>query len=445
MNSPSMSTVSEVWKKWEGRFVGEKFPLRQWLGGSQHSAVFLTEHPGARKAAIKLIAAENIEESAQLSRWAAAAKFSHPHVMQLFDGGSCVIEGVNLLYVVMEYADEDLAQILPVRPLAANEASEMLRPAAEALASLHRAGLAHGGIKPSNIMAVENQLKLSADSLGKIGEHAPARPPSQYDAPEIATGGPSPAGDIWSLGAALVAVLTQHEPKKNGGRDALVVPSTIPQPFRDIARECLRDEPHRCTAEEILRRMQAPAPPAPAREARKIEVPPPQESSKRWVVTMVVVAALVLGVWLGIRLLSRPSPSPVASNPTTAPQSLADTPAQQSPAPFSAKQPPAQKSGAPGRVLQQVMPEVSRRALNTIRGRVKVSVQVQVDTSGKVSEARLVSPGPSKYFASRALAAARQWKFSAPQVGSQPSPSEWLLRFEFGRGSTQVFPSLVKP
>jgi TonB family protein len=91
------------------------------------------------------------------------------------------------------------------------------------------------------------------------------------------------------------------------------------------------------------------------------------------------------------------------------------------------------------------MPEVSRGALNTIRGRVKVSVQVQVDTSGKVSEARLVSPGPSKYFASRALAAARQWKFSAPQVGPQPSPSEWLLRFEFGRGSTQVFPSQVKP
>ncbi len=49
----------EEWKKWEGRVDG-KFPLRHWLGGSEHSAVFLTERPGHadQKVAIKLIAAD---------------------------------------------------------------------------------------------------------------------------------------------------------------------------------------------------------------------------------------------------------------------------------------------------------------------------------------------------------------------------------------------------
>src|SRR5579863_3530100 len=456
MSSPSMSTPSEVWKKWEGRLVDEKFPLRQWLGGSDHSAVFLTDYPtgGSLKAAIKIIAATGSDDEVQLARWAAHGKFSHPHVIRLFDGGSCIIDGARLLYVVMEYADEDLAQILPLRPLAATEAAEMLQPAAQALASLHRSGLAHGAIKPSNIMAVGNQLKLSADSLGKIGDRSPAGAPSPYDAPEIATSGPSPAADIWSLGAALVAVLTQNEPKLKSS-EPIAVPNTIPQPFRDIARDCLRDQPHRCTAEDILRRLQpavAPVSEAAPVRAREVPAPPPQPSnplpqpSKRWVVVTVVVAALVLGVWLGIRVLSHQPPS--AATPDTqsaASQSSPDVSATQSAAPFSGKQSPPKRGSAQGSVLQQVMPDVSRGAQNTITGRVKVSVQVEVDSSGNVSDARLVSAGPSKYFASRSLAAARKWKFSAPQVGGQPTPSQWLLRFEIGRGSIQAFPSQIKP
>ena len=72
----------EEWKKWEGRVDG-KFPLRQWLGGSEHSAVFLTERPGqSQKVAIKLIAAD-AEADRQLSHWRAAAQFSHPHLMRI--------------------------------------------------------------------------------------------------------------------------------------------------------------------------------------------------------------------------------------------------------------------------------------------------------------------------------------------------------------------------
>jgi TonB family protein len=91
------------------------------------------------------------------------------------------------------------------------------------------------------------------------------------------------------------------------------------------------------------------------------------------------------------------------------------------------------------------MPDVSRGAQKTIRGRVKVNVQVAVDRSGNVSEAKLVSAGPSKYFATRALAAARQWKFAPPQVNGQSTASAWMLRFQFGRTSTEVFPSEIKP
>src|ERR1700674_6063279 len=172
-----MSSLIDVGKKWEGRIINGKFSLREWLGGSEHSAVFLTERSGNRpqKAAIKLIFAEvfsagNLDEAAQLSRWAESAKLSHPHLIQLYESGRCQIDGENFLYVVMEYAEENLAQILPQRPLSPAEVSEMLPPTVEALAFLHRAGFVHGHLKPSNVFAVDNQLKISSDSLRKIGE-----------------------------------------------------------------------------------------------------------------------------------------------------------------------------------------------------------------------------------------------------------------------------------
>src|ERR1700740_3330278 len=134
----AISTPIEFWKKWEGRIVDGRFLLRQWLGGSDHSAVFLTERDGKepRKAAIKIVPAENTgrengEAADQISRWTDTEKLSHPHLIRLFASGRCQLDDMRLLYVVTEYAEENLGEILPLRPLSADEASQMLLPTAE--------------------------------------------------------------------------------------------------------------------------------------------------------------------------------------------------------------------------------------------------------------------------------------------------------------------------
>ncbi|MFZ0868196.1 MAG: TonB family protein [Candidatus Sulfotelmatobacter sp.] len=436
-----MSTQSELWKNWEGRVADGKFPLRQWLGGSDHSAVFLTERTGAepQKAAIKLIPADS-REAAQLSRWADAAKLSHPHLIRLFEFGCCQIDETRLLYVVMEYAEENLAEILPLRPLSAAEASQMLRPAAEALDYLHKSGFVHGRIKPSNIMAVGDQLKISADRLCKSGERGDARTPSVYDAPELVMAGPSPAADIWSLGATLLAVLTQNEPNlKNLAREPVVVPETVSQAIREIARRCLQIDPQqRCTASDILNRLQPQAsrPPVPV-SAGAVETRTSESRSKRWIAVPIAAAALVLVVWVGSKFISHQPSVPAAE---VSPTKSQDIPAEQSPAPFAGKAQPTPTGTARGSVLHQVMPDVSQNAQNTIQGRLKVVVDVSVDASGNVSDAKFVSRGPSTYFANRALAAARAWKFNPPQVNGRAAPSEWVLRFQFRKTSIEVFP-----
>jgi TonB family protein len=448
-----MSTATELWKKWEGRVVDGKFPLRQWLGGSDHSTVFLTESPGGKpqRLAVKLIPTEDLgaiklDEGAQLARWADAAKLRHPHLIRLFEYGRCQIDDTRLLYIAMEYAEENLGEILPLRALSADEASAMLRPTAEELASLHRAGFVHGRIKPSNIMAVDNQLKISADGLCKIGERGQARPPSAYEAPEVATTGPSTASDAWSLGMTLVAVLTQKEPQMKAGKQAPVaLPETVPQPLREIARRCLLVDPQqRCTLDEILSRTQPPASQDRSTAgARAAKAYTHQGRPNRWIIVPIVAAALFLVALVGIKFRGHQPAVPAAETHTAGPP--ANIPATQSPAPFSEKKKPAPKGLVRGSVLQQVQPEVSRSAQNTITGRLKVGVQVEVDTSGNVSQAKLVSPGPSTYFANHALAAARRWKFNPPQVDGQATASEWMLRFQFSRASIQVFPAEIKP
>lgn len=435
----------EEWKKWEGRVDG-KFPLRQWLGGSEHSAVFLTERPGqSQKVAIKLIAAD-AEADRQLSHWRAAAQFSHPHLMRIYEAGRCRLDGTPLLYLVMEYAEEDLSQILPQRPLAPAEVTDLLPPLLDALSHLHSKGFVHGRIKPSNVHAMDDQLKLSADQIVSFAEVNPARRRRDvYDAPETAAGIVSPAGDVWSVGVTLVAALTQNvyfegEPSRSDPDP----PETVPPPFRGIARECLHLDPkRRCSLAEIQARLQPAARSVPAEAEAP---PPPRRPVKRGAVAAaLLVAAVLVGL---IVFISRGKSVPAPATATTE-QPAPQTPPETAPAP-APKPPVREPAAAPkkvvasgGEVVHQVLPDVSQSARNTITGTIKVSVRVEVDPSGKVTTAKFKSPGPSRYFAGLAMKAAQRWEFSPPEVDGKPTASTWLLQFRFKRTSTQASPERV--
>src|ERR1700680_4046111 len=116
----------EALKTWEGQAV-DGFPLRQYLGGSYHSAVYLTQlnSSGEQKVAIKFIPAD-ASAYAQLAKWRVAGELTHPHLLQLIRVGRCELANTNFLYVVMECAEENLAEILPQRGLEPAEVREGL-------------------------------------------------------------------------------------------------------------------------------------------------------------------------------------------------------------------------------------------------------------------------------------------------------------------------------
>ena len=134
--------MSESWKQWEGQVVDSRFLLRQYLGGSEHGAVFLTERgTPPQKAAIKFIQVDEPDAELQLFRWKHATKLSNSHLLRTFESGRCRLSNFELLYVVMEYAEENLSQFLPQRPLTPAEARDVLAPTLQGLAFLHGEGL----------------------------------------------------------------------------------------------------------------------------------------------------------------------------------------------------------------------------------------------------------------------------------------------------------------
>jgi TonB family protein len=449
--------MTEIWTKWEGQVINGVFPLRRFLSASDHSAVFLTEYKTQNlpNAALKLIPANPALAQVQLSHWATAATVAHPHLIRLLEAGRCQLGGLEFLFVVMEYAAQTLSQILQQRALTPGEAREMLLPTLSALAFLHSKNLVHGQLKPSNILAVNDQLKLASDTVRPAGEStASIARSSVYDPPEAKDHSVSAAGDIWGLGITMVEALTQHLPSwPDGKSETASFPAALPPAFVTIVLQCLNSNPaSRPTVDDVEAQI-SPAPQLPVVRKPLVSTPkppvpdratPPEESPKRYSFLPAIagLSMVVVAVWVGSHVLSSRASSQRAAPPIAASQNseASLTAASGVSAPDSApsrlvSRPPDQPTqplaDRLSSVLHEEIPDVPRRNRETIRGHIKVSVRVTVDSSGKVVDEILEKPGPSKYFARLATEAARKWKFVP--AGNHDS-RKWLLQFEFTRG-----------
>src|SRR5437588_1802706 len=350
MSVEPIETMSEAWAKWEGRLIGA-FPLRRYLGSSDHSGVFLTEIEGREpsQVALKVVPALATLVESQLSNWNDAANLSHPHLVRLLGTGRFQLDGPTHLYVVMELADQNLAQLLTQRALTEDEAREMLRSTLSALTFLHDRNLVHRQLKPANMLAVGDQLKLASDTICHFGDAGAGRgAASVYDPPEARDGIHSPAGDIWALGVSLFEALTRSRPPGlDEGREGVVLPHEFSPTLREIVARCLQlrpeDRPKVPELDAWIRgKSPGPAPVRPARPAARpqpstvVPQPSPQHSPPPAPAapTQVPRASAVPGPKI-------PQPIPRAA----APSSAAPHPAAPKRAPPEAAVPPAPPAG----------------------------------------------------------------------------------------------------
>lgn len=234
--------MSDGWAKLEGHAINGAFPLHRLLGRTNHSVVFLTESlkHGRSELALKLIPSAPGLAQLQLARWRASAALIHPRLIQIFDAGQCQIGERPFLYVVTDYADQNLAQLLERRALTEEETREMMEPVLDGLSFLHERKLVQGRLKPSNVLVVGDQLKLASDTIRPFSETGrPSRVTSSYSPPEASGGERTAATDVWALGVTLCEALTRQQPTSLHEGDMLLPPEVTPK-FRGVIARCLQ-------------------------------------------------------------------------------------------------------------------------------------------------------------------------------------------------------------
>ena len=434
-----------------GQIIDGRFSLLEWLGGSGASGTFLTElsGSGSQRAAIKLFSVPAQAED-RLSTWTEAASLSHVNLVRILHFGRGEIEGAPVVYVVSEFAEEVLSQIIPERPLSPEEAREMLEPILDALSYLHAKKYVHAHLRPSNILVIENEVKLSADCI--LTHRSLAHDLESNDlhnAPETATHPIAPAADIWSLGVTLVEALTQQLPVWDSAGDGEPVLPDLPQPFDTIARQCLHVDPaQRCTLSEIRRRLAgksaAVSSPRPQELPEELTASPSagESPAKRLPVVPLIVGFLLLMAIIVVLLLRSHKTDTTPPQTETTRQALPAEPSAPPPAPTTTTTTTGPQKGE---VLHRVVPDVPQKASDTIHGKIAVAVRVSVDPTGAVTNAEFASHGPSAYFARLAMESARDWKFKPPQQNGRAVASSWLLRYEFKRSGTDATPTQTNP
>lgn len=209
------------------------YPLITRLYSDDTSAVFRTEYGQERlPATIKIGLVEtNVEadvetddSASRLSNLRKVASLDHPHLIRVYDYGDGVFDDAFVLFVVNEYAEDNLAEVLQDRPLTEAETAEVAEAVSEALAYLHQRGLVCTGLTPSQIFAVDDQIKISNECI----------------VPQDASANLSAAADLRSFGLLIVECLTQKTPEAGGLKE---IASALPPRFRTLVENSLSDDP----------------------------------------------------------------------------------------------------------------------------------------------------------------------------------------------------------
>lgn len=200
---------------------GERYVLQEVIGrggmGVVHRALDRTLQREVAYKVLPVEAADEAEGEGLLAEARAAAKLSHPNIVQVFDAG----RDERGYFIVMELiAGETIQALLKRQRFTIPGALFIGRQICAALAHAHERRIIHRDLKPSNLLwTTAKLLKLTDFGLARIFEAESAQVMTRaagtpfYMAPEQIRGeAVSPQTDLYALGCVLYELLCGRSP-----------------------------------------------------------------------------------------------------------------------------------------------------------------------------------------------------------------------------------------
>ncbi|KOV84431.1 serine/threonine protein kinase [Nocardia sp. NRRL S-836] len=329
-----------------------------------------------------------------------AGRLNSPNVVGIYD----VIVEHGVTYLVMELVEAPtLATVMARRALSEDEVADIGLQTLNALEAAHAAGIVHRDVKPSNIMVLpDGRVKLAdfgiaraVDDPGLTATGGIMGSPG-YMAPELFAGKqPSPASDLWALGATMFHAIEGRAPFQRdttaATMHAIMYEEPVLQrtygPLADTIMALLtQDDTRRLTAAQLRERLgdrtKVVRPPTPSEQTVVIEPvtayvtpqPPTRadwddkpRSRKRIGIFAGAAAAVVVIALAAVFLVKPETPGRAAaqqganvSDQPTSTTSVSSSASSSSAAPSSSSAAPSSSkpvsSSKPAQVTQSVQP-----------------------------------------------------------------------------------------
>jgi serine/threonine-protein kinase len=315
--------------------LADRYQIEREIGSGGMATVYLAQDlKHNRQVAVKVLSPE-LSESLGTERFLreiqTAAYLTHPHILPLFDSG----EAGGFLYYVMPFVEgESLrSRLTKEKQLPIEDAIQIAREIADALAYAHEKGVIHRDVKPANIMLEAGHAVLAdfgvahavAEAKGeRITRTGTSLGTPAYMSPEQASGEQDLDGrsDQYALGCVLYEMLAGHPPFRGAQVETVIrkhlaeEPPSVTQARTTVAEEVA----------EVIKRALAKSPADRFRTTGDLmvalgpttgQVKPAAEGGRRSVrIALGVTAVVLIGV-LGtmvVRPSGEHSPNTVATS-----------------------------------------------------------------------------------------------------------------------------------
>jgi len=279
-----------------------------------------------------------------------AGRLNDPGVVTVYD----VVSEHGATFIVMELViAPTLADVIGREgPLANDRVAALGLQVLGALESAHAAGVVHRDVKPSNIMVLPgDRVKLADFGIARamddpsLTQTGGVMGSPGYMAPELFAGaGPSPASDLWSLGATLFHAAEGRAPFQRTTTAATLHAIMYDQPVLERCRGPLADAVRGLLTQSASDRLTAPGvrelletartagvSPRPSPTAWLATPPPatvdgPPKGKRRLPLVLTGVAVAVVAALGAIFLLKPDRTTPTAAGATPTSTSASATP-----------------------------------------------------------------------------------------------------------------------